>query len=64
MEKEINGMDDIIQVQMDLLFDSVVELYELESGDISPYLQARLDLWSDELFKIMLEFVRLNQQKQ
>jgi len=60
MKKEIEGMDDIIQVQMDLLFDSVVEHYELESGDISPYLQQRLDIVSYELFKIMLEFVRVN----
>ena len=51
-----------MQVQMDLLFDSVEEHYELESGDLSPYLQQRLDIVSDELFKIVLEFVRVNQQ--
>ena len=56
------GIEDIMQVQMDLLFDSVEEHYELESGDLSPYLQQRLDIVSDELFKIVLEFVRVNQQ--
>ena len=46
-----------VQVQMDLFFDSVCEEFNLESGDISPELQDRLDKCGEELLDILEKFV-------
>jgi len=54
-------IEDILQAQMDLLFDAVCEHYELESGDLSPPLQQRLDDCAEELNEILVQFVKLNQ---
>ena len=45
------------QVQMGLFFDSVCEKFNLESGDISPELQDRLDKCGEELLDILEKFV-------
>ena len=54
-------IEDILQAQMNLLFDAVCEHYELESGDLSPLLQQRLDDCAEELQKILVQFVKRNQ---
>jgi hypothetical protein len=46
-----------VQVQMDLFFDLVCEKFNLESGDISPELQDRLDNCGEELLDILEEFM-------
>ena len=50
----------ILTSQIDLLFDSVCEEFDLESGDISPELQDRLDKCGEELLDILEKFVELN----
>ena len=50
----------ILTSQIDLLFDSVCEEFDLESGDISPELQDRLDKCSEELLDILEKFVAQN----
>lgn len=50
----------ILESQIDLLFDSVCEDSELESGDLSPELQDRLDKCFEELLDILEKFVELN----
>ena len=59
MKKET--IENILQAQMELLFDAVCEHYKLESGDLSPLLQQRLDNCAEELNKILVQFVKLNQ---
>ena len=54
-------IEDILQAQMVLLFDAVCDHYELESGDLSTQLQQRLDDCAEELNKILVQFVKLNQ---
>ena len=54
-------IEDILQAQIDLLFDAICGHYELESGDISPQLQQRLDNCAEELNKILVQFVKFNQ---
>ena len=46
-----------VQVQMDLFFNLVCEKFNLESGDISPELQDRLDNCGEELLYILEEFM-------
>ena len=46
-----------VQVQMDLFFNLVCEKFNLESGDISPELQDRLDNCGEELLDILEEFM-------
>ena len=50
----------ILTSQIDLLFDSVCEEFDLESGDISPELQDRLDKCGEELLDILEKFVAQN----
>ena len=50
----------ILASQIDLLFDSVCEEFDLESGDISPELQDRLDKCGEELLDILEKFVAEN----
>lgn len=50
----------ILTSQIDLLFDSVCEEFNLESGDISPELQDRLDKCGEELLDILEKFVEQN----
>jgi hypothetical protein len=50
----------ILESQIDLLFDSVCEEFDLESGDTSPELQNRLDKCCEELLDILEKFVELN----
>jgi hypothetical protein len=50
----------ILTSQIDLLFDSVCEEFNLESGDISPELQDRLDKCGEELLDILEKFVAQN----
>ena len=54
-------IENILQAQIDLLFDAVADHYELESGDLSPRLQQRLDNCAEELQKILVQFVKRNQ---
>ena len=54
-------IENILQAQIDLLFDAVADHYELESGDLSPRLQQRLDNCAEELNKILVQFVKRNQ---
>lgn len=56
-EENIYG---IIESQVDLLFGSICEEFDLESGDISPQLQARLDKCLEELEEIVGEFIEKN----
>jgi hypothetical protein len=46
-----------VQVQMDLFFNLVCEKFNLESGDISPKLQDRLDNCGEELLDILEDFM-------
>ena len=50
----------ILTSQIDSLFDSVCEEFNLESGDISPELQDRLDKCGEELLDILEKFVAQN----
>jgi hypothetical protein len=50
----------ILASQIDLLFDSVCEEFDLELGDISHQLQDRLDKCGDELLDILEKFVKEN----
>lgn len=50
----------IIESQVELLFDSVCDEFNLESGDISPELQVRLDKCVEELEAIVEGFINLN----
>ena len=50
----------ILTSQIDLLFDSVCEEFNLESGDISPELQDRLDKCGEEFLDILEKFVAQN----
>jgi hypothetical protein len=50
----------IVESQIELLFDSVCEEFNLESGDISPELQVRLDKCVEELEAIVEGFINLN----
>jgi hypothetical protein len=50
----------IVESQIELLFDSVCEEFNLESGDISPELQVRLDKCVEELEAIVKGFIKLN----
>jgi hypothetical protein len=50
----------ILTSQIDLLFDSVCEEFNLESSDLSPELQDRLDKCGDELLDILEKFVEQN----
>ncbi len=50
----------ILAPQIDLLFDSVCDEFNLESGDVSPELQIRLDKCADELLDILEKFVAQN----
>jgi hypothetical protein len=54
------NIEGILQSQIDLLFDSVCEEFDLESGDISPELQIRLDKCGEELLDILEKFVAQN----
>ena len=54
-------IEDILQAHMDLLFDAVVDHYEIESGDLTPGLQERLDDCAEQLNEILVQFVKLNQ---
>ncbi len=56
-------IENILQAQIDLLFDAVADHYELQSGDLSPRLQQRLDNCAEELNEIRVRFVKLNQGK-
>jgi translation initiation factor 2 alpha subunit (eIF-2alpha) len=46
-----------VQVQMDLFFNLVCEKFNLESSDIPPELQDRLDNCGEELLDILEEFM-------
>ena len=50
----------IVESQIELLFDSVCEEFNLESGDISPELLVRLDKCVEELQSIIEKFINLN----
>lgn len=50
----------LVESQIDLLFDSVCDEFNLESGDISPELQDKLDKCTDELQSIVEKFINLN----
>jgi len=50
----------LVESQIDLLFDSVCDEFNLESGDISPELQDKLDKCIDELQSIVEKFINLN----
>jgi hypothetical protein len=50
----------IVESQIELLFESVCEEFNLESGDISPELQVRLDKCVEELESIVEGFINLN----
>lgn len=50
----------IVESQIELLFDSVCEEFNLESGDITPELQVRLGKCVEELEAIVEGFVNLN----
>ena len=50
----------IVESQVELLFDSVCDEFNLESGDISPELQVRLDKCVEELEAIIEGFINLN----
>ena len=50
----------ILTSQIDSLFDSVCEEFNLESGDISTELQDRLDKCGEELLNILEKFVEQN----
>ena len=46
-----------VQVQMDLFFNLVCEKFNLESGEISPKLQDRLDNCGEEFLDILEDFM-------
>ena len=50
----------IVESQIELLFDSVCEEFNLESCDISPELLVRLDKCVEELQSIIEKFINLN----
>lgn len=50
----------IVESQIELLFDSVCEEFNLESGDITPEVQVRLDKCVEELESIIEKFIKLN----
>lgn len=50
----------LVESQIELLFDSVCEEFNLESGDISPELQDKLDKCTEELQLIIEKFINLN----
>jgi len=54
------NIEGILESQIDLLFYSVCEDSDLESGDISPQLQDRLDKCTEELLDILEKFVAQN----
>lgn len=51
----------ILAFQMDLLFESICDEFSLESDEMSPELQDRLDKCADELLDILEKFVAQNE---
>lgn len=54
------GLFGLVESQIDLLFESVCEEFSLESGDVTPELQKKLDKCLEELEAIVEEFINLN----
>lgn len=59
--KNYNEIEGIIEAQIDLLFESVADHYELESGDISLHDTLILEDVQKRLEDILINYVKGNQ---
>ncbi len=57
MKKEIS---EHVEIQVDLLFESVCEEFDLKYGDITPDQMGKLDQIQDNLTDLLVEFVTQN----
>lgn len=60
-KSEVSEIHPIVNEAIDSLFENIVEIYGLKSGDIEPMEHQRLAKLQDELVEIIINFINANQ---
>lgn len=59
-QDEKETIEAITDLQIDMLYDSLAEHFELDSGDVSPTHVSNVDELKEKLAELMNEYVRDN----